>query len=160
MNHRLKTVAPAIALALVAFFVATAVVQGSTPRVVPASLPVASTDPSPTPASPSLDSALAPSSHASGRAATRAYAIATTELAGLPPDARPGAVFDLWVTWSPPVVEVVRIQKLIPGLILEETVPPVTPSGAEAAIFLVPMKSMSDLLWADRFGELSVTGLP
>ncbi|MDQ3618650.1 MAG: hypothetical protein M3391_00790 [Actinomycetota bacterium] len=160
MNHRLKTLAPAIALALVAFFVATAVARGSAPRVVPASLPDASMGPPPTASSPPLDRALAPSSRASERAATRAYAIATSELAGLPPDARPGAIFDLWVTWSPPVVEVVRIQKLIPGLILEEIVPPVTPSGAEAAIFLVPVKSMSDLLWADRFGELSVTGLP
>nr|MBA2599278.1 hypothetical protein [Actinomycetota bacterium] len=160
MSHRLKAVAPAVALALVASFVATAVVRGSAPRVVPASLPDAGLGPSPTAPSPPLDGALAPSSRASERAATRAYAIATSELAGLPPDARPGAIFDLWVTWSPPVVEVVRIQKLIPGLILDEIVPPVTPSGAEAAIFLVPVKSMSDLLWADRFGELSVTGLP
>ena len=160
MNHRLKTVAPTIALAVIVFFIVTAVVRGSADRVTPASIPEASVSPSPTPSSPPLDGALAPPSPASERASTRAYAIATSELAGLPPDPEPGAIFDLWVTWSPPVVEVVRIQKLIHGLTLEEMVPPVTPSGVEAAIFLVPVKSMSDLLWADRFGELSVTGLP
>ncbi|MDQ5815688.1 MAG: hypothetical protein M3516_05270 [Actinomycetota bacterium] len=160
MNHRLKTVAPAIALALIAFFVATAVARGSGHRTAPTSLPDARLSPAPTPSSPPLDGAPAPSSPAAERVSTRAYAIATTELAGLPPDPEPGAIFDLWVTWSPPVVEVVRIQKLIPGLTLEEIVPAVTSSGAEVAIFLVPVKSMSDLLWADRFGELSVTGLP
>jgi len=159
-HHRLKAVAPAIAVTLVAFFVVTAAVRGSGHRLAPVSLPDASVSPSPIPSSPPLDGVVAPSSPASEHASTRAYAIATTELAGLPPDPEPGAVFDLWVTWSPPVVEVVRIQKLIHGLTLEEIVPPVTPSGAEAAIFLVPVKSMSDLLWADRFGELSVTGLP
>ena len=160
MNHRLKNFAPAIALALVAFFVAAALVRGSGGRVPPVTLPEANVSPSSAPPTSQLDSATASSDPASHRASTRAYAIATTELAGLPPDARPGAIFDLWVTWSPPVVEVVRIQKLIHGLTLEEIVSPVTASGAEAAIFLVPVKSMSDILWADRFGELSVTGLP
>ena len=90
----------------------------------------------------------------------RSYAIATSELAGLPPEAQPGARLDLWVTWSPPVVPELRIQKLISGVVLEEVAPPVTPSGSAAAVFLVPVKHMSDLLWADRFGELSVTGIP
>ncbi len=90
----------------------------------------------------------------------RSYAIATSELAGLPPEAQPGARLDLWVTWSPPVVPELRIQKLIPGVVLEEVAPPVTPSDSAAAVFLVPVKHMSDLLWADRFGELSVTGIP
>lgn len=160
MNRRLKSVAPPLAVGLLAFLLAGFFVRGAGERNVSgpdpnvsleASLPSA-TVPSIAPVQPSTDPvAVGP---------TRAYAISTSELAGLPPDPQPGARLDLWVTWSPPVVPEIRIQKLIPGIVLEKVAPPVTPSGSPAAVFLVPVKDTSDLLWADRFGELSVTGIP
>ena len=145
MNRRLKSVAPPLAVALLAFLLAGFFVRGVGERGSPAPSSIGLIQPStaPVPTDP-----------------TRVYAIATSELAGLPPDPRPGARFDLWVTWSPPVVPEIRVQKLVPGIALEEVAPPVTPSGSPAAVFLVPVKDMSDLLWADRFGELSVSQIP
>ena len=160
MNRRLKSVAPALAVALLVFLLAGFFVRGAGGRGVPALDPKAGTEaPLPSPTVPSIGP-VQPSIGPVAVGRTRAYAIATSELAGLPPDAPPGARLDLWVTWSPPVVPQIRIQKLILGIVLEEVAEPVTPSGSEAAVFLVPVKDMSDLLWADRFGELSVTGIP
>jgi hypothetical protein len=160
VNRRLKAVAPPLVVAVLAFLLAGMIVRGAGGRDVAASGPDPSVDAallSPPVPSPTV---VQPSAPAARTAPTRSYAIATSELAGLPPDAQPGARLDLWVTWSPPVVPELRIQKLIPGVVLEEVAPPVTPSGSAAVVFLVPVKHMSDLLWADRFGELSVTGIP
>jgi hypothetical protein len=160
VNRRLKSVAPPLAVALLAFLLAGLFVRGVGGQGVSASGPSPSADvalSSPSVPSVTVVQASAP---ADGTGTTRSYAIATSELAGLPPDAQPGARLDLWVTWSPPVVPEIRVQKLIPGIVLEKVAPPVTPSGSAAAVFLVPVKDMSDLLWADRFGELSVSEIP
>jgi len=160
MNRRFKSFAPAIAVALLAFLVATVLGRGMPEPDAPVSDQTVTVNPSSqSPSSPPA-AIIEPSAPTVNGEPTRAYAIATSDLAGLPPDPQPGARLDIWVTWSPPVVSEVRIQKLIPGLVLEKVAPPVTPSGSAAAVFLVPVKNMSDLLWADRFGELSVTGIP
>ncbi len=87
----------------------------------------------------------------------RTYAVSVVELAGLPPDAAPGTRLHLWVMWRPPLVRKPRLQPLIADVILEKVVPPVTPEGSHVALLSVPGREAPDLLWADQFGELSVT---
>jgi hypothetical protein len=158
VNRRLKSVAPPLAVALLAFVFVGFFVRGVGGREVSAS----GQSPSVGAAlpSPPIPSVTVVHASADSTGPTRSYAIATSELGGLPPDPQPGARLDLWVTWSPPVVPEIRVQKLISGIVLEKVAPPVTPSGPAAAVFLVPVRDMSDLLWADRFGELSVSGIP
>jgi hypothetical protein len=156
----LKSVAPPLAVALLAFIVAGFFVRGAGGRGVSGADPDVPSEAMLRSPSPSSIALIQPSTAPVPIGPTRAYAIATSELAGLPPDPQPGARLDLWVTWSPPVVPEIRVQKLIPGIVLEKVAPPVTPSGSPAAVFLVPVKDMSDLLWADRFGELSVSEIP
>jgi hypothetical protein len=88
-----------------------------------------------------------------------AYAVAVTEIAGLPPDAEAGTTLDLWVSWEPPLVEPrdVGVQSLMRRVILEKIVPPVTPEGPYVATLLVDRRQVADLLNADRYGALSVT---
>ena len=152
--------APPLAVALLTFLFAGLFVRGVGGRDVSGAEPNVSPEASLLPPPSSPIGSIQPSTLPVPIGPTRAYAIATSELAGLPPDPQPGARVDLWVTWSPPVVPEIRVQKLIPGIILEKVAPPVTPSGSPAAVFLVPVKDMSDLLWADRFGELNVSELP
>ena len=152
--------APPLAVALLAFLLAGFFVRGVGERGVSGADPNVGPEASLLSPPPSSIGLIQPSTAPVPTDPTRVYAIATSELAGLPPDPRPGARFDLWVTWSPPVVPEIRVQKLVPGIALEEVAPPVTPSGSPAAVFLVPVKDMSDLLWADRFGELSVSQIP
>ena len=84
------------------------------------------------------------------------YAIATTELHGLAPDAAPGMRLDLWVATQPPVTEKADVLPLLEGAILQEIVPPTLPDAPSAAILQVPLRHARKLMWADRFGSLSV----
>lgn len=103
---------------------------------------------------------------AQGRAVTvndpnlRTYAVSTFDLRGLPPDAAPGTVLELWVAWEPPIVESPRYQKLLREVVLEKVVAGLTPEAPATAILQVKVKELSDLLYADRYGELSVAALP
>ncbi|MFN2388733.1 MAG: hypothetical protein ABR575_03890 [Actinomycetota bacterium] len=92
-----------------------------------------------------------------GRRAPVGYAIAVPELQGLPPDASPGTHLEVWVAWDPPVTDQPRIQRLLPDVVLQRIVAPTTPGAPPVALLLVPRKSMTDLLWGDRYGALSVT---
>jgi hypothetical protein len=91
--------------------------------------------------------------------AMRGYALPVAELAGLPGDAPPGTQLELWVTWDPPVTDGPRLQRLIPRVVLEKIAPAVTSDGPDAAILLVPEKKLPDLVYADRYGAISVAML-
>ena len=88
------------------------------------------------------------------------YAIATAELQGLPPDLPPGSTVDLWVTWQPPVTKRAKVRPLLEGVRLEKIAPPLLPDGPQAAILAVPAERISDLIWGDRFGALTVVVPP
>jgi hypothetical protein len=133
-------------VALVVYFVTSAVAEGGQ-------------DPTPTARgrAPAGDAAASPSSSASAR---RSYAIALEELRGMSPAARPGTRFELWVTWEPPATRRVRHELLVRAAVLEKIAPPVTPTGPHAVLLRVPATAIPDLLHADRFGTLSVAQLP
>ena len=90
----------------------------------------------------------------------RGYALPVAELSGLPGDTPPGTELELWVTWDPPVTKRPRLQRLIRRVVLEKVAPAVTPDGPDAAILLVPVEKLPDLVYADRYGALSVALLP
>jgi hypothetical protein len=83
-----------------------------------------------------------------------------TALEGLPPDAPAGTRMELWVAWDPPVTKAPKVQRLLPEVILERTVPPVVPEAPATAIVAVPAKDVSRLVYGDRYGALSVALLP
>ena len=87
---------------------------------------------------------------------TRSYAISITELQGFPSDAVPGTRFELWVAWDPPITPRPRFQRLVRDVVLERVIPPLTANGPTAAMLEVPEARISDLLYADRYGALSV----
>jgi hypothetical protein len=101
-----------------------------------------------------------PGASLQGTGEMRGYALPVAELSGLPGDAPPGTELELWVTWDPPVTERPRLQRLIRRVILEKVAPAVTPDGPDAAILLVPVEKLPDLLYADRYGAISVALLP
>ena len=93
---------------------------------------------------------------ASGTADRRSYAIGLQDLAGLPPDAAPGAQLELWVTWEPPVTREPRLQKLIGDVLLERTIPGTVPEAPVTVLLSVPADRVGDLIYADGYGRLSV----
>jgi hypothetical protein len=101
-----------------------------------------------------------PSNSLPATAQMRGYALPVAELSGLPGDARPGTELELWVTWDPPVTKRPRLQRLIRRVVLEKVAPAVTPDGPDAAILLVPVEKLPDLVYADRYGAISVGLLP
>lgn len=105
----------------------------------------------PTPSATSLEVGMPTRSDGVG------YAIAVPELSGLPPDAEPGAVLDLWVTWNPPITDGPQVQPLLRSIRLSRIVPPVTPDGPAVALLTIRPAQVSDLIFGDRFGSLSVT---
>jgi hypothetical protein len=98
----------------------------------------------------------APGTSLSGTDEMRGYALPVAELSGLPGDAPPGTELELWVTWDAPVTERPRLQRLIRRVVLEKVAPAVTSDGPDAAILLVPVEKLPDLLYADRYGAISV----
>ena len=90
----------------------------------------------------------------------REYAIALYELRGLPPDAPAGTRLEIWAVWKPPVTKQRQVQRLVTGVRLDRIAPPVTSEGPPVAILDVPEKELSDLLFGDRFGDLSAVVLP
>lgn len=114
--------------------------------------------PQPAEASPSV-AAIAASPPIEPVGATREYAIALPELQGLPPDAAPGTRLELWVTWNPPVTRRPKLQRLLADATLVRFAPAVTHDGPGSVILQVPVRRMSDLLYADEYGALSATVL-
>lgn len=85
------------------------------------------------------------------------YAVDTRELSGLPPNAPPGTSLQLWVLWRPPAVHRPRLELLLDGVTLERILPPLTSEDPHVALMLVTKKQAADLIYADRYGDLSVT---
>jgi hypothetical protein len=156
-------VRPGLVVVLVAGVAAVfLVLRPSAPAGSPASLlhPAPITSPTAEPGqSGSPIAGVSPEAPAATGPHLTSYAVATADLAGLPPDAGPGTVLDLWVSWEPPLVEPseVGVQSLLRGAILEKIVPPVTAQGPYVAKLLVSRAQVADLLNADRYGALSVT---
>jgi hypothetical protein len=86
----------------------------------------------------------------------RGYALSEADLTGLPPDSPPGTRLELWVTWEPPVTREVKLQRLLRDVVLERIIPGLTPEAPSTILLSVKTESVPDLLWADRFGGLSV----
>jgi hypothetical protein len=114
---------------------------------------------SPTPSYAVPTPAIPPSGIAR-QASRRSYAIALPDLKGLPPDALPSTQMDVWVAWEPPVTRGPRIQRLIRSVVLERIAPPAIEGGPPVALLSVATSDISDLLWGDRYGALSVVLLP
>jgi hypothetical protein len=87
----------------------------------------------------------------------REYALAISDLHGLPPDVQPGQQLEVWVAWDPEFSEGPQIQRLLKKVTLTRFVEPVTADGPRVAIISVPLQRVGDLMYGDRFGSLSVT---
>lgn len=87
----------------------------------------------------------------------QSYALGLHDLAGLAQDTAPGTVVDLWVAWDPPITKRPQFQRLIPSVVIEEIMPPFVPEGPITVMLSVPSKMIGDLLYADRYGAISVT---
>lgn len=85
------------------------------------------------------------------------YAIPVPELQGFPPDATPGVLMDLWVSWEPPITRRPRVQKLLAAVRLDAVIPSIDVGSPPTAVFLVTDKAFTDLLFGDRYGALSVS---
>jgi hypothetical protein len=90
----------------------------------------------------------------------RTYAVSTYELSGLPPDAAPGTKLEVWAAWEPPLVDTPQFQKILKEVTLEKIVPGLTPEAPSTALLLVSAKDLPDLLYSDRFAQLSVAVIP
>jgi hypothetical protein len=106
--------------------------------------------------SPTAPGTLVDGAAAAEAAERRSYAIGLQDLAGLPPDAAPGARLELWVTWEPPVAEEPQLQKLIGDVVLERTIPGSVPEAPVTVLLSVPADRVGDLIYADGYGRLSV----
>lgn len=183
MNPRTKNLALAGGAVIVIGFVAVnTLVAPAAPIVEPSPLRAGShagraADPSPgigavSGPSPAAGAhAIAPSPGAASRVASplasngasvpadpsrRSYAIGLQDLAGLPPDAAPGARLELWVTWEPPITRRPRLQRLIGDVLLERIIPGSVPEAPVTVLLSVPTDRVGDLIYADGFGRLSV----
>ena len=88
---------------------------------------------------------------------TREYAVAVSDLLGVPPDVQPGEVMEIWVAWDPAVAKGPQIQRLLKVVTLERFVEPVTMDGPRVAVLSVPRERIGDLMYGDMFGTLTVT---
>lgn len=162
MNPRTKNLAMVGGAVLVVGFVGVNVLMPAAPPAVPDAADAAGdiAAPSPAPASPGTTPRVEPSPPAALAAAPdanrRSYAVALHDLAGLPPDAAPGARMELWVTWEPPVTAEPRLQKLIGDVVLERTIPGAVPEAPVSVLLSVPAARVGDLIYADGYGKLSV----
>jgi hypothetical protein len=102
---------------------------------------------------PAPPTAAAPSPAGTTR---RSYAVGLGDLDGLPPDAAPGQALELWVTWEPPVTRGPRLQRLIGDVVLERIIPGAVPEGPVTVLLSVPAARVGDLIYAERYGRLSV----
>jgi hypothetical protein len=86
-----------------------------------------------------------------------AYSIDLDDIAGLSPATTPGTAVELWATWSRPITESPRLQRVVRDAILDRVILPITPDGPTVATFLITERDIDELLWADRYGEISAT---
>ena len=90
-----------------------------------------------------------------GGSSRRTYAIGLHELAGLPPDVAEGTTIEIWATWEPPVSKQVQVQLLLKDVVVERVIAPALPEGPTSLLLSVPGRHISDLLYGDRYGQLS-----
>ena len=87
----------------------------------------------------------------------QSYALGLHDIAGLAQDTAAGTVVDLWVAWDPPITKKPQFQRLIPSVVIEEIMPPFVPEGPVTVMLSVPAKKIGDLLYADRYGAISIS---
>ena len=86
----------------------------------------------------------------------RSYALSEADVTGLPRDAAAGTHLELWVACEPPVTKAPKLQRLLKDVVLERIIPGVIPEAPSTIMLSVRADAVADLLWADRFGNLSV----
>lgn len=112
--------------------------------------------------SPAMYAESTPTPHpASGQGLenVRTYALAASDLAGLPAEVPSGTRIDLWVAWAPPVTKRPRVQRLLANLTIDKLVPGLGPSSS-SVILAVPEGKVERLLYGDMYGALSATMIP
>lgn len=138
-------------LAVVTCGVLAALIMGIPSPKPPAAAPSAShAGPAPTRAPHPVDA---------GSRHVRTYALAASDLSGLPGDVSPGTRIDLWVAWDPPVTKGPSVQRLLTDLTIAEVAPGVGASSP-SVIVNVPEEDVERLLYGDRYGALSATMIP
>lgn len=124
-------------------------IEGSAPTADPSPAPAVAPV---TPASTGEDTDLVPSPVVD----RREYALGMHELSGFPLETPPGARMELWVAWDPPLTKAPKVRRLIRDVIVADIIPPLTPDGPTAVIVSVPTDRVPDLIYGDRYGDLSV----
>lgn len=157
MNPRTKNLALAGgAVAVVGFIAVNTLMAPAAPLPGPA---VGGASPG-GPATPSQmadpAAAASPSSTVPTTTSRRSYAVGLQDLAGFPPDAAPGARLELWVTWEPPLTREPQLRKLAGDVVLERMIPGAVPEAPVTVLLSLPADKVSDLMYADTFGKLSV----
>lgn len=87
----------------------------------------------------------------------REYAVALSDLRGLPLDTAPGTPLELWVAWDEAYTDGPEIQKLVKSVTVARFLEPVTSEGPLVVVLSVPERSMRAVMYGDRFGSFSVT---
>jgi hypothetical protein len=154
MSRKLRNLLLGSGLIVAAVFFATSFFFSSgktTPRRS-AMTPIVTPPPTPTPSEPSAQR--------ESVAGSRIYAVSLPRLQGLPANASAGTNLEVWVAWEPPITKAPRFQKLLEGVVLKEIVPPPIPEAPPTALLAVSSDQVADLLYADRFGSLSVLIVP
>jgi hypothetical protein len=104
---------------------------------------------------PAAEAVSSPSPGSPGSLTRRTYALGLHELGGLPPNVAPGSALELWVTWEPPLTKAARVHLLLDDVVVERVIPPALPEGPTSVLISVPARGIPDLIYGDRFGELS-----
>ena len=83
------------------------------------------------------------------------YAFLLPELEGLPPNTPPSTEIEIWATWEPPVTKKLKVHQLIPRATVTEIIPSIEP-GPPTVMLEVERRAIPDLMYADRFGAISI----
>ena len=83
------------------------------------------------------------------------YAFLLPELEGLSPTVAPGTEIEIWATWEPPITKRLKVQLLIPNATITKVIPSIEP-GPPTVMLELERRLIPDILFGDRFGDLSV----
>lgn len=84
------------------------------------------------------------------------YHMTLDELDGMPANIHPWTKIELWVAWDPPITDEPLVQLLNDDIYVESVLPPVVQGGSHVVKLAVRPKDRVDLVYADRYGALSV----
>lgn len=113
--------------------------------------------PAPIPATASLPVSTPP---AAVTPSLRTYAIAMSELSGLPPDVAPGTTVEIWATWDSGQ-GMPGFQKVVDSALVERIAPPFLEGASPVVLLQMGSKrEFRDLVWAHRYGTLAAVLLP